>query len=64
VNAAGIDPSASAKRPLGPCAARIRSPFGSTTILDRFAGLEPAFVVSQGPIAEPSSLAPMMNDCP
>src|SRR6516164_161675 len=50
--------------PLTPRATTIGSPFGSTTILERFAGLVPAFVVSQGPSEEPSSLAPMMKDCP
>src|SRR5262249_37418820 len=50
--------------PPAPTATTIGSPFGSTTIRERFATVTPALVVSQGPMAEPSSLAPMMNDRP
>src|SRR6476469_7110598 len=47
-----------------PPASRMRSPLASTMIRARLAGRVPAFVVSQGPMLVPSSLAPMMNDRP
>src|SRR4029450_2762698 len=47
-----------------PIPTMIGSPLASTTILDRYALFVPAFVVSQGPMEVPLSLAPMMNDCP